>query len=111
MEENVNFDNEVLAYLTVRKDELIESHSEYTLRHPEIREVLNDFISSVLLHKPVSVHLLLTSVERCFCLCKRILPSLQPNSASVQTFDCCRTIRCRKKNTYLGNFEQVWRCL
>jgi hypothetical protein len=24
------------------------------MQHPEIREVLNDFISSVLLHKPVS---------------------------------------------------------
>lgn len=54
MEENVNFDNEVLAYLSVRKDELIQSHSDYQQQHPEIREVLNDFISSVLLHKPVS---------------------------------------------------------
>lgn len=54
MEENVNFDNEVLAYLSVRKDELIQSHSNYQQEHPEIREVLNDFVSSVLLHKPVS---------------------------------------------------------
>ena len=54
MEENVNFDNEVLAYLSVRKDELIESHAEYISKHPEIREVLNDFLSSVLLSKPVS---------------------------------------------------------
>jgi len=29
MEENVNFDNEVLAYLAFRKDELIQSHSDY----------------------------------------------------------------------------------
>ena len=50
----VNFDNEVLQYLSVRKDELIESHEEYIMSHPEIREVLNDFLSSVLLHKPVS---------------------------------------------------------
>ena len=27
--ELVNFDNEVLQYLSVRKDELIESHEEY----------------------------------------------------------------------------------
>jgi len=51
----VNFDNEVLQYLSVRKDELIESHEEYITSHPEIREVLNDFLSSVLLHKPVSL--------------------------------------------------------
>lgn len=29
MEENLNFDNEVLAYLSVRKDELIDSHKDY----------------------------------------------------------------------------------
>ena len=50
----MELDNEVLAYLSVRKDELIQSHSEYIEIHPEIREVMNDFISSVLLHKPVS---------------------------------------------------------
>ena len=55
MEENVNFDNEVLAYLSVRKDELIQSHQEYIARHPEIREVLNDYLSSVLLYKPDDV--------------------------------------------------------
>ena len=54
MEENVNFDNEVLAYLSKRKDELMQSHDDYIADHPEIREVLNDFLSSVLLHKPVS---------------------------------------------------------
>lgn len=55
MEENVNFDNEVLAYLSTRKDQLISSHTQYQMQHPEIREVLNDFISSVLLHKPNDV--------------------------------------------------------
>jgi len=52
--DKVNFDNEVLAYLSNRKNDLIESHDEYIQSHPEIREVLNDFLSSVLLHKPVS---------------------------------------------------------
>ena len=56
MEENVNFDNEVLAYLSTRKDELMGKHDEYINEHPEIREVLNDFLSSVLLAKPVSVY-------------------------------------------------------
>ena len=50
----VNFDNEVLAYLSQRKDELIQLHQQYIAEHPEIREVLNDFISSILLAKPVS---------------------------------------------------------
>ena len=50
----VDFDNEVLAYLSQRKDELIQLHQQYIAAHPEIREVMNDFISSVLLNKPVS---------------------------------------------------------
>ena len=54
MEQNMNFDNEVLAYLSTRKDELMQQHDEYIADHPEIREVLNDFLSSVLLSKPVS---------------------------------------------------------
>ena len=54
MESNMNFDNEVLAYLSTRKDELMQQHDEYIAEHLEIREVLNDFLSSVLLSKPVS---------------------------------------------------------
>ena len=53
MEENVNFDNEILAYLSTRKDTIISTHNDYIASHPEVRDVLNDFISSVLLHKPV----------------------------------------------------------
>mmetsp|Transcript_37520 Transcript_37520/g.49332 ORF Transcript_37520/g.49332 Transcript_37520/m.49332 type:complete len:250 (+) Transcript_37520:45-794(+) len=55
MESNMNFDNEVLAYLSTRKVELMEQHDEYISEHNEIREVLNDFLSSVLLHKPDDV--------------------------------------------------------
>ena len=54
MEANMNFDNEVLAYLSTRKDELMQQHDQYITAHPEIREVLNDFLSAVLLSKPVS---------------------------------------------------------
>ena len=51
----MNFDNEVLAYLSTRKDELMQQHDEYIADHLEIREVLNDFLSSVLLSKPDDV--------------------------------------------------------
>ena len=55
MESNMNFDNEVLAYLSTRKDELMQQHDEYITEHLEIREVLNDFLSSVMLSKPDDV--------------------------------------------------------
>jgi len=79
MNQNINFDNEVLAYLSVRKDELIQSHTDYIASHPEIREVLNDFISSVLLHKPVSSFDWLGS-ERCICVRQGVLPPIQPQA-------------------------------
>jgi guanylate kinase len=40
------------ATVDVRKTELVENHNNYIERHPELRELLNDFISSVLLNKP-----------------------------------------------------------
>ena len=72
----VNFDNEVLQYLSVRKDELIESHEEYVMSHPEIREVLNDFLSSVLLHKPVSMNF-------CNSLITRTMFTSTPKNISI----------------------------
>ena len=51
---NVNFDNEVLAFLAKRKEKLINEHKDYIASKPEIRQVLNDFLSAVLLSKPVS---------------------------------------------------------
>ena len=90
----MNFDNEVLAYLSTRKDELMQQHDEYIAEHTEIREVLNDFLSSVLLHKPVSLQfhgwnrfqfavinsLLCLLTERCLCLCQRVLPPIQSDA-------------------------------
>jgi len=43
--------------ISTRKQQLIESHEEYTSKHPEMREILNDFLSSVLLNKPDDVYL------------------------------------------------------
>jgi len=43
--------------LSTRKSKLIESHEEYISKHPEMREILNDFLSSVLLNKPDDVYL------------------------------------------------------
>ncbi len=34
------------------KDEIKKEHIEYLKKHPEIREILNDFVSTLLLKKP-----------------------------------------------------------
>ena len=95
MESGMNFDNEVLAYLSTRKDELMQQHDEYIAEHTEIREVLNDFLSSVLLHKPVSLqlhglcrfpfavinNLLRIFIERCLRICQGVLPPIQSNTS------------------------------
>ena len=112
MEENVNFDNEVLAYLSVRKDELIESHAEYISKHPEIREVLNDFLSSVLLSKPVSASWKTNSrLGRCVRLCKRVLPSFQSEASLEQTTYSCWTIRSWQKNSNRFHSAKIWRSI
>ena len=95
MEQNMNFDNEVLAYLSTRKDELMTQHDEYIVEHPEIREVLNDFLSSVLLNKPVSApskvlfqmsnHLAVYLLGRRVRIRQGILPPIQSNSSAEQT--------------------------
>lgn len=39
------------------QDELKASHEDYVSEHPELREILNDFMSSLLLSKPDDVYL------------------------------------------------------
>jgi guanylate kinase len=56
-QETESFDSEVITYLSTRKQKLISSHQEYLGEHPEMREILNDFLSSVLLSKPDDVYL------------------------------------------------------
>jgi guanylate kinase len=55
--ETEDFDQDILAYLSTRKQKLIESHGDYISHHPEMREILNDFLASALLNKPDDVYL------------------------------------------------------
>ena len=43
--------------VSIRDKEIIENHESYLLEHPEMREILNDFLTSVLLNKPDDVYL------------------------------------------------------
>merc|ERR1719217_668905 len=38
--------------LELREEELRREHAGYLEQHPELRQVMNDFMSSVLLHRP-----------------------------------------------------------
>lgn len=80
--DTIQFDNEVLSFLSERKKTLIDEHRDYIANKPEIREVLNDFLSAVLLSKPVSAtQVIYFESGRCLCVRKRIFPSIQPNSS------------------------------
>eukprot|EP00441_Pelagodinium_beii_P042254 CAMPEP_0197647488 /NCGR_PEP_ID=MMETSP1338-20131121/25532_1 /TAXON_ID=43686 ORGANISM="Pelagodinium beii, Strain RCC1491" /NCGR_SAMPLE_ID=MMETSP1338 /ASSEMBLY_ACC=CAM_ASM_000754 /LENGTH=76 /DNA_ID=CAMNT_0043221299 /DNA_START=61 /DNA_END=291 /DNA_ORIENTATION=+ len=48
-------DPEQQEKLELREEELLQEHSAYLEQHPELRQVLNDFMSSVLLHRPEQV--------------------------------------------------------
>ncbi|CAK0817852.1 unnamed protein product, partial [Prorocentrum cordatum] len=48
-------DPEQQEKLELREEELRQAHGKYLQKHPELRQVLNDFMSSVLLHRPDQV--------------------------------------------------------
>jgi guanylate kinase len=49
------FDSELKTYYRKIKGEIKKEHQDYIGKHPELREILNDFLSSVLLEKPNDV--------------------------------------------------------
>mmetsp|Transcript_113337 Transcript_113337/g.315524 ORF Transcript_113337/g.315524 Transcript_113337/m.315524 type:complete len:93 (-) Transcript_113337:207-485(-) len=48
-------DPEQQEKLELREEELKQEHTQYLEQHPELRQLLNDFMSSVLLHRPEHV--------------------------------------------------------
>ena len=53
----MNFENdpELLAFFSKTKDELKGNYDTYLNKHPEVNQLMNDFISSLLLKKPESI--------------------------------------------------------
>lgn len=56
MESNKNFDSELQAYFGAIKHAIKEEHVSYLKSHPELRQILNDFLSSCLLEQPENVY-------------------------------------------------------
>lgn len=56
MESNKNFDSELQAYFGSIKHAIKEEHVGYLKNHPELRQILNDFLSSCLLEQPENVY-------------------------------------------------------
>ena len=50
------FDSELRTYYNEVKGEIKRDHSKYIAKHPELRELLNDFLSTVMLEKPDDVY-------------------------------------------------------
>lgn len=44
------------TYYNDVKAEIKKEHSQYISAHPELREILNDFLSTVMLEKPNNVY-------------------------------------------------------
>jgi hypothetical protein len=51
-----NFDPELITYYERLKERLKTEHIEYLKDHPEIKHILSDFITKLLLHKPDDTH-------------------------------------------------------
>lgn len=50
-----SLDPELKTYFSKIKEEIKSEHVQYIRNHPEIRDILNDFLSSLLLEKPEDV--------------------------------------------------------
>ena len=48
----MEFDAKEESIITVRAEELKEQHNKFLEKHPELQQLLNDFVSEVLLEKP-----------------------------------------------------------
>ena len=49
-------DPELLAYFHRIKNNLKTEHQEYLLSHPEIKQLLSDYLTKLLLHKPTNIY-------------------------------------------------------
>jgi len=50
------FDPQLQTYFSHIKEEIKSEHVQYVKSHPEIRDILNDFLSSLLLEKPEDIY-------------------------------------------------------
>lgn len=51
-----SLDPELKTYFSKIKEEIKSEHVQYIRNHPEIRDILNDFLSSLLLEKPEDIY-------------------------------------------------------
>ncbi len=53
---NKSYDQELKRYYVEMRDKIKQEHTEYLQKHPEIRDLLNDFVSNCLLEKPEDIY-------------------------------------------------------
>jgi hypothetical protein len=53
--EDLILDDEQISSMISRKDQLEEDHTRYLRAHPELKQVLNDFVTDCLLRRPGDV--------------------------------------------------------
>jgi len=55
MDKNINEDQELYAYFVQRNEYLVEDNYTFLTNKPEIKQLLNDYMANILLHKPDDV--------------------------------------------------------
>ncbi len=55
MEDKINKDQELYAYFIQRNETLVEDNYNFLTQRPEIKQLLNDYMANILLHKPDDV--------------------------------------------------------
>lgn len=67
-------DPELKTYFAKIKEEIKLEHVQYIKSHPEIRDILNDFLSSLLLEKPQDIYVYARKYFSFFNVEKKITP-------------------------------------
>ena len=55
LEEEIQNDQELFSYFRDRNTMLCQDNFNFLMEHPEIKRLLNDYLSNILLHKPDDV--------------------------------------------------------
>ena len=55
LEEEIQNDQELFSYFRDRNTTLCQDNFHFLMEHPEVKRLLNDYLSNILLHKPDDV--------------------------------------------------------
>lgn len=89
LEEEIQNDQELFSYFRDRNTMLCQDNFNFLMEHPEIKRLLNDYLSNILLHKPDDVFKFTKDYFKFLCdkgQSHKLVVLVGPNSVGKTTF-------------------------